>query len=234
VRDPRAEPEGAARVLVVDDEPSITDAVATALRYEGFETHEVASGRAAERAIDELRPDLVVLDVMLPDADGFEIARRLRDGRHRLPVVFLTAKDATEDKLAGLAVGDDYVTKPFSLAELVARVRAVLRRTRGDDDGVLGFADVVMNEETREVWRAGKPVELTPTEFNLLRFFLLNPRRVLSKRQILDNVWHYDFGGDANVVETYVSYLRKKLDRLGPPLLQTIRLVGYSLREPGR
>jgi len=221
------------RVLVVDDEPSITDAVATALRYEGFETREVATGRTAETAIDEFRPDLIVLDVMLPDLDGFEIARRLRDGRHRTPVIFLTAKDSSEDKLAGLAIGDDYVTKPFSLAEIVARVRAVLRRTRGSEEGVLRFADLVLNEETREVWRDASAIELTPTEFNLLRFLMLNPRRVLTKRQILDNVWHYDFGGDPNVVETYVSYLRKKLDRLGPPLIQTIRLVGYALREAG-
>ena len=220
------------RVLVVDDEQSITDAVATALRYEGFETREAATGRLAEKAIDEFRPDLVVLDVMLPDLDGFSIARRLRDGRQRTPVIFLTAKDATEDKLAGLAVGDDYVTKPFSLAEIVARVRAVLRRTREDEDEILRFADVTLNEETREVWRSDEPVELTRTEFDLLRFLMLNPRRVLTKRQILDNVWHYDFGGDPNVVETYVSYLRKKLDRLGPPLIRTIRLVGYALREP--
>jgi len=223
---------GGLRVLVVDDEQSITDAVATALRYEGFETREAATGRIAEKAIDEFRPDLVVLDVMLPDLDGFAIARRLRDGRQRTPVIFLTAKDATEDKLAGLAVGDDYVTKPFSLAEIVARVRAVLRRTREDEDEILRFSDLTLNEETREVWRSEEPVELTRTEFDLLRFLMLNPRRVLTKRQILDNVWHYDFGGDANVVETYVSYLRKKLDRLGPPLIRTIRLVGYALREP--
>jgi two-component system OmpR family response regulator len=228
---PRIDGGGAPRVLVVDDEPSITDAVATALRYEGFEAQEAASGRAAERAIDDFRPDLIVLDVMLPDLDGLELARRLRDGRQRTPVIFLTARDATEDKVAGLALGDDYVTKPFSLAEIVARVRAVLRRTRGAEEGLLRFADMVMNEETREVWRGEERIDLTPTEFNLLRFFMLNPRRVLTKRQILDNVWHYDFGGDPNVVETYVSYLRKKLDRLGPPLIQTIRLVGYAFRE---
>jgi two-component system OmpR family response regulator len=227
----QTESGGGLRVLVVDDEQSITDAVATALRYEGFETREAATGRIAEKAIDEFRPDLVVLDVMLPDLDGFAIARRLRDGRQRTPVIFLTAKDATEDKLAGLAVGDDYVTKPFSLAEIVARVRAVLRRTREEEDEILRFADLQLNEETREVWRADEPVELTRTEFDLLRFFMLNPRRVLTKRQILDNVWHYDFGGDPNVVETYVSYLRKKLDRIGPPLIRTIRLVGYALRE---
>jgi two-component system OmpR family response regulator len=230
----RLEPDGRPRILVVDDEPSITDAVATALRYEGFDTREAATGRVAEQEIDTFRPDLVVLDVMLPDLDGFAIARRLRDGRQRVPIIFLTAKDATEDKLAGLAVGDDYLTKPFSLAELVARARAVLRRTNSlEHDGLLTFADVRMNEETREVWRGEQELQLTPTEFNLLRFFLLNPRRVLTKRQILDHVWHYDFGGDPNVVETYVSYLRKKLDKLGPPLIHTIRLVGYSLRLPG-
>jgi len=219
------------RVLVVDDEPSITDAVATAFRYEGFETREAASGRIAAGAIDEFRPDLIVLDIMLPDIDGLDVARRLREGRNRTPIIFLTAKDATEDKIAGLAIADDYLTKPFSLAELVARARAVLRRTRAaEEEAVLRFADVELNEETREVWRAGEPLQLTPTEFNLLRFFLQNPRRVLTKRQILDQVWHYDFGGDPNVVETYVSYLRKKLDKHGPPLIHTIRLVGYSLR----
>jgi two-component system OmpR family response regulator len=222
------------RVLVVDDEPSITDAVATAFRYEGFQTTEAGTGRAAVQEIDDFRPDLIILDVMLPDQDGIELARRLRDGHSRSPIIFLTAKDGTEDKLAGLAVGDDYLTKPFSLAELVARARAVLRRTNGfESEELLRFADVRMDEETREVWRGEEPLQLTPTEFNLLRFFLINPRRVLTKRQILDNVWHYDFGGDPNVVETYVSYLRKKLDRLGPPLIHTIRLVGYSLRLPG-
>jgi two-component system OmpR family response regulator len=224
-------PTTTAKVLVVDDEPSITDAVATALRYEGFETMEVGAGRAAELAIDEFRPDLIVLDVMLPDLDGFAIARRLRDGNHRVPVIFLTAKDATEDKVAGLALADDYVTKPFSLAEIVARVQTVLRRTRGDADGPMRFADLTLDEETREVRRGEEPIELTRTEFELLRFLMLNPRRVLTKRQILDNVWHYDFGGDANVVETYISYLRKKLDPFGPPLIQTVRLVGYALRE---
>ncbi len=228
------ERQAGVRVLVVDDEPSITDAVATAFRYEGFETTEAGTGRAAVKEIDEFRPDLIILDVMLPDQDGIELARRLRDGHSRTPIIFLTARDATEDKLAGLAVGDDYLTKPFSLAELVARARAVLRRTNNlESDELLRFADLSMDEETREVWRGEEPLQLTPTEFNLLRFFLLNPRRVLTKRQILDNVWHYDFGGDMNVVETYVSYLRKKLDRLGPPLIHTIRLVGYSLRLPG-
>ncbi len=223
------------QILVVDDEPSIVDAVSTALRYEGFDVRTVTSGRAALASAQQLPPDLIVLDIMLPDLDGLEVTRRLRADGIRVPVLFLTARDGVEDKVAGLTVGgDDYVTKPFSLAEVVARTRAILRRTGGEErtDSRLRFADLVMDEDTHEVWRAGKPVRLTATEFALLRFFLLNPRRVLSKSQILDHVWHYDFGGDANVVETYVSYLRKKLDRLGPPLLHTIRMVGYSLREP--
>ena len=223
------------RILVVDDERSIVDAVSTALRYEGFEVQEAETGRDALKAAESTRPDLIVLDIMLPDLDGLEVTRRLRRDGIRIPVLFLTARDATEDKVAGLTVGgDDYVTKPFSLAELIARVRAILRRvSAGADDGsVLRFADLVLDEETREVWRDGTPVHLTATEFNLLRYFMLNPRRVLSKAQILDHVWHYDFDGDDNVVETFVSYLRKKLDRLGPPLIHTIRLVGYSLRQP--
>ena len=223
------------RILVVDDEPSITDAVGTALTYEGFDVRTESTGRGALAAATAFRPDLIVLDVMLPDLDGLEVTRRLRSEGLRTPVLFLTARDATEDKVSGLTVGgDDYVTKPFSLAEVVARVRAVLRRTSPGGvpaEGVLRFEDLVMDEETREVWRDGTPVHLTATEFNLLRYFLLNPRRVLSKAQILDHVWQYDFDGDANVVETYVSYLRKKLDRLGPPLIQTVRLVGYSLRR---
>ncbi len=221
------------RILVVDDEPSITDAVGTALRYEGFDVRSESTGRGALAAAIEFRPDLIVLDIMLPDLDGLEVTRRLRQDGMRTPVLFLTARDATEDKVGGLTVGgDDYVTKPFSLAEVVARVRAVLRRTAppDDHDGLLRVEDLVMDEESREVWRGGTAVHLTATEFNLLRYFMLNPRRVLSKSQILDHVWQYDFDGDANVVETYVSYLRKKLDRLGPPLIQTVRLVGYSLR----
>ena len=224
-------------MLVVDDDTNITDLVGTALRYEGFEVELVHAGRAAIDAVASFRPDLIVLDVMLPDLDGIEVTRRLRADGIRVPVLFLTARDSLEDKVAGLTVGgDDYVTKPFSLAEVVARTRAILRRTQGevDDGSRLQFADVVMDEDTHEVWRAGTPVKLTATEFNLLRFFLLNPRRVLSKSQILDHVWHYDFGGDPNVVETFVSYLRKKLDRHGPPLIHTIRLVGYTLREPER
>jgi two-component system OmpR family response regulator len=223
------------RVLVVDDEPSIVDAVATSLRYEGFEVQEATTGRGALACAQERAPDLIVLDVMLPDLDGFEVTRRLRtDGIHS-PVLFLTARDALEDKIAGLTVGgDDYVTKPFALAEIVARARAILRRSGAEtqESGILTFADVEMDEGAHEVRRAGRVIQLTATEFNVLRFFLRNPRQVLSKAQILDNVWHYDFGGEANVVETYVSYLRKKLEKHGPPLIQTLRLVGYTLREP--
>ncbi len=223
-----------ARVLVVDDEPSITDAVATALRYQGFEVQEAATGRAALAAAASFRPDFIVLDVMLPDVDGFEVARRLRSSGIGTPVLFLTAKDATEDKLSGLDIGDDYVTKPFSLAEVIARVRAVLRRSHPEAqaDGVLRFADLVLDEKTHEVFRGEAKIHLTATEFKLLRYLMLNPRQVLSKTQILDHVWEYDFNGDDNVVETFVSYLRRKLDRHGLPLIHTIRLVGYSLRLP--
>jgi two-component system, OmpR family, response regulator len=223
------------RILVVDDEPSIVDAVATCLRYEGFEVEEARTGRAAMSAAQERAPDLIILDVMLPDLDGLEVTRRLRSDGVRSPVLFLTARDALEDKLAGLTVGgDDYVTKPFALAEIVARSRAILRRSgaQTDGSGVLRFADVELDEGTHEVRRGGTLIGLTATEFNLLRFFMCNPRQVLSKAQILDNVWHYDFGGEANVVETYVSYLRKKLEKHGPPLIYTLRLVGYALREP--
>jgi two-component system OmpR family response regulator len=223
------------RVLVVDDQESITDLISTALRYEGFTVKTAATGRAATAAVADFRPHLVILDVMLPDYDGFEVHRRLtRDGMDT-PVLFLTARDATEDKVRGLTMGaDDYVTKPFSLEELVARVRAVLRRSHGDGRGParLAFADLEMDEDTREVWRGGKAVQLTTTEFNLLRYLLVNARRVLSKSQILDHVWQYDFDGDANVVETYISYLRKKVDRVDPPLIHTIRGAGYSLRLP--
>jgi two-component system OmpR family response regulator len=225
----------AQRILVVDDEPSIVDAVATALRYEGFEVEEASSGRAALSSVIEREPDLVVLDWMLPDLEGIEVGRRLRERGYRCAVLFLTAKDATENKVEALrAGGDDYVTKPFSLAELVARVQAILRRTQGDLPGdTLRFADLVLDEQRHEVFRGETRVELTGTEFNLLRYFMLNPRRVLSKGQILQNVWRYDFGGNSNVVETYVSYLRRKLDTLGPPLIKTVRQAGYML-ELGR
>ncbi len=224
------------RILVVDDEPSIVDSVATSLRYEGFEVEQATNGRLALEAAQEHTPDLIVLDVMLPDLDGLEVTRRLRSDGLRVPVLFLTARDALEDKVAGLTVGgDDYVTKPFALVEVIARVHAILRRAGAESEaeGILEFADLVLDENAHEAARGGNPIQLTATEFNLLRYFMLNPRRVLSKSQILDHVWHYDFGGDGNVVETYVSYLRKKTNRFGPPLIHTIRLVGYSLREDG-
>jgi len=222
------------RILVVDDEPSIVDSVATSLRYEGFEVEQASDGRAALEMAQDHTPDLIVLDVMLPDLDGIEVTRRLRGDGLRVPVLFLTARDALEDKVAGLTVGaDDYVTKPFALVEVIARVHAILRRAgvEAEEEGVLRFCDLELNENSHEVTRDGRPIRLTATEFNLLRYFMLNPRRVLSKSQILDHVWHYDFGGDGNVVETYVSYLRKKTNRFGPPLIHTIRLVGYSMRE---
>ena len=222
------------RILVVDDEESIVDSVATVLRYEGFDVEQASSGRTALAMAQEGGFDLLILDVMLPDLDGFEVTRRLRADGIDVPVLFLTAKNEPEDMVAGLAIGgDDYVAKPFSLAVVVARARAILRRARPEQsDTRLRFADLEMDEESHEVWRGGVPVQLTATEFNVLRLFLLNPRRVLSKDQIIDHVWHYDFGGNQNIVETYVRYLRRKLDALGPPLIHTIRLVGYVLREP--
>jgi two-component system OmpR family response regulator len=223
------------RVLVVDDEQNITELVALALRYVGFEVSTAATGHEALAAAPRFRPDLIVLDVMLPDVDGFEVCRRLVSDGLRIPVVYLTARDATEDKVRGLTIGgDDYVTKPFSLEELVARVRAVLRRAGNGSapSGRLAFSDLELDEDTHEVHRAGRRVELSPTEFKLLRYLLLNPNRVLSKAQILDHVWQYDFGGDANVVETYISYLRKKVDRDVPPLIHTVRGVGYRLWVP--
>ncbi len=220
-------------VLVVDDEPSLVDTVATVLRYEGFDVVEARTGREALARLQEQRFDLVVLDVMLPDLDGLEVTRRMRADGIDVPVLFLTARGEVSDLVEGLSAGgDDYVSKPFSLAEVVARSKALIRRSKGErDDGKLWFADVVMDEETHEVWRGGNAIQLTATEFNLLRVFLLNPRRVLSKAQLIDNVWHYDFGGNQNIVEAYVRYLRKKLDPYGPPLIHTIRLVGYVLRE---
>jgi two-component system OmpR family response regulator len=219
------------RILVVDDEPSLVDAVATALRYEGFDVDEARNGRDALKAVANREPDLVVLDWMLPDLDGVEVGRRLREQGFKTAILFLTAKDSTESKVTALrAGGDDYVTKPFSLAELVARVQAILRRTAGALPGdVLRYADLVLDEQRHEVFRGDTRIELTGTEFSLLRYFLLNPRRVLSKAQILQNVWRYDFGGNSNVVETYVSYLRKKLDATGPPLIRTVRQAGYML-----
>ena len=220
------------RVLVVDDEANITDLVATALRYEGFDVEVAATGTEALKAAETFRPDLMVLDIMLPDRDGFAVVQRLRaDGLH-VPVVFLTARDSTEEKVKGLTVGgDDYVTKPFSLEELVARIRAILRRTGAGQPSSsrLTFEDLELDEDTREVTRAGEPIELTATEYRLLRYLLLNPRRVLTRAQLLDHVWEYDFDGDSRILETYVSYLRKKLDRVEPALIHTVRGVGYRL-----
>ncbi len=223
-----------ARILVVDDEPYITDLLCTALRFEGFTVDVAATGSEALAALRSNRPDLVLLDVMLPDMEGIDVCRRLREVGDKVPVVFLTARDATEDKVSGLSLGDDYVTKPFSLDELVARLRAVLRRSGLDDSGgeELTFADLVMNVDTREVWRHGTPIELTATEFNVLFYLLENARRVVSKSEILDHVWDYGFSGDANIVETYISYLRKKIDEHDPPLIHTVRRVGYTLRLP--
>jgi two-component system OmpR family response regulator len=221
----------AGRILVVDDEPSIVDAVATALRYEGFEVEEATNGRDAIATVARFDPDLIVLDWMLPDIEGIEVGRRIRERGFKTAILFLTAKEAVENKVEALrAGGDDYVTKPFSLAEIVARVQAILRRTAGDLPGdVLRFGDLVLDEGRHEVSRGDVLLELTATEFNLLRFFMLNPRRVVSKGQILQHVWRYDFGGNTNVVETYVSYLRRKLDAVGPPLIRTVRQAGYML-----
>jgi len=224
------------RVLVVDDERNITELVCMALRYEGFQVESAATARQAREAVLDHHPDLIVLDIGLPDEDGFSLTQRLVAEGHRVPVIFLTARDATEEKVRGLTVGgDDYVTKPFSIDELVARIRAVLRRYQGSPASTssrLTIADLELDEESHEVWRAGKPVELTRTEFRLLRYLLANARRVLSRSQILDHVWDYDFGGDAGVLETYISYLRRKVDFTDPRLIHTVRGIGYVLRPP--
>src|SRR5690606_2451169 len=225
-----------ARLLVVDDEPNIRELLSASLRFAGFDVVAAADGREAVQLAERVRPDLVVLDVMLPDLDGFAVAERLRATGRRVPVLFLTARDATEDKVVGLGLGDDYVTKPFSLEEVLARIRAVLRRTRGDMDipSRLQVADLELDEEAHLVTRAGQPVRLSPTEFKLLHYFMVNAGRVLSKAQILDHVSNYDFGGDAGVVESYVSYLRRKIDKVEPRLIHTLRGVGYVLRAPHR
>ncbi len=225
-----------ARLLVVDDEPNIVELLAASLRFAGFEVHAATNGTAALRRAAEVQPDLVVLDVMMPGLDGFEVVRRMRqDGLHA-PVLFLTARDAVEDRITGLTLGaDDYVTKPFSLGEVVARIRAILRRAglaAEPGSARVTFADIELDEDAHEVFKAGQPVELSPTEFKLLRYLMANPGRVLSKAQILDHVWHYDFGGEATVVESYVSYLRRKVDTTEPRLLHTVRGVGYVLRMP--
>lgn len=222
-------------VLVVDDEEYIRDLVRTALSFSGYEVSVAADGVAALNGVQQLRPDLVVLDVAMPGFDGFEVVRRMRDSGDNTPVIFLTARDSVEDRLSGFTKGgDDYVTKPFSLEELVARVEAVLRRagrSAPEEAALLTFADLEMDETAHRVSRAGTPIELAPTEFNLLRYFLVNSEQVLSKQQILDHVWHYDFEGDPNVVETYVSYLRKKTEAVGPRVIHTVRGFGYVLRD---
>jgi two-component system, OmpR family, response regulator len=231
LRRPDGEP---VRVLVVDDEATLTDLLSMALRYEGWEVRSAGNGMGAVRMAREFEPDAVVLDIMLPDLDGLEVLRRLRGVRPDVPVLFLTARDAVEDRVAGLtAGGDDYVTKPFSLEEVVARLRALMRRagvgtTR--DDAVLVVGDLSLDEDSHEVRRAGDLVSLTATEFELLRYLMRNPRRVLSKAQILDRVWNYDFGGQANVVELYISYLRKKIDAGRSPMIHTLRGAGYVLK----
>jgi len=223
------------RILVVDDEPNIVDVVSMALRFQGFDVESAGTGTDALAAVAAFKPQLIVLDVMLPDMEGFDVAQRLGAQRARVPIIFLTARDATDDKIRGLTLGgDDYVTKPFSLEELVARIRSILRRSglAEPESSRLTFEDIELDEDAHEVSRAGKNVELTATEYRLLRYLMLNPRRVLTRAQILDQVWDYDFGGDARVLETYISYLRKKIDRNGPPLIHTARGVGYALRAP--
>ncbi|REF29845.1 response regulator transcription factor [Calidifontibacter indicus] len=222
------------RVLVVDDESNLTELLSMALRYEGWEIRTAATGNSAVRTAKEFSPDAVVLDMMLPDFDGLEVLRRMRDTDPNLPVLFLTAKDAVEDRVAGLtAGGDDYVTKPFSLEEVVARVRALIRRSVQlveETSSVLRVGDLSLDEDSHEVIRDGAEISLTATEFELLRFMMRNPKRVLSKAQILDRVWHYDFGGQANVVELYISYLRKKIDAGRDPMIHTMRGAGYVLK----
>jgi two-component system OmpR family response regulator len=234
--DPSAPKTSEARLLVVEDDPNILELLSASLRFAGFGVETARDGRAALRAARAYRPDLMVLDVMMPGLDGFDVVRRLGSEGYRCPVVFLTARDAIEDKITGLTIGgDDYITKPFSLDEVLARIRAVLRRSRSgsvEPATRLRFADIELDEETHEAWKAGVLVALSPTEFKLLRYFLENAGRVVSKAQILDHVWQYDFGGDANVVESYVSYLRRKVDTTEPRLLHTLRGVGYVLRVP--
>jgi len=223
------------KVLVVDDEPNIRELVEVALKFHGCAVAVSASGKDALHQVGAYDPDLMILDVMLPDMDGFEVCRTLRSEGNEVPVIFLTARDTTSDTIRGLTLGgDDYVTKPFSLEELTARIRAVLRRTTAGDEAPsrLTFADLELDEETHEVYRAGQRVQLSPTEFKLLRYLMLNANRVLSKAQILDHVWKYDFRGDDNIVESYISYLRRKVDNVQPRLIHTLRGVGYVLRKP--
>jgi len=234
---PGAGPE--ARILVVDDEANILELLAVSLRFQGFEVHTASNGPAALDLAREIQPDAVILDVMMPGMDGFGVLRRLRADGIDAPALFLTARDSLQDKITGLTLGgDDYVTKPFSLEEVVARLRVILRRTGTgagqEDEGPrrLKFSDIELDEDTHEAWKAGEPVSLSPTEFTLLRYFVINAGTVLSKPKILDHVWRYDFGGDVNVVESYVSYLRRKVDTGEKRLIHTLRGVGYVLREP--
>jgi len=230
-------PNTGQRILVVDDETSISDLISTSLRFVGFDVRTAATGSQALTVAEEFKPHAIILDVMLPDQDGFEVCRQIRNEGVNVGVLFLTAKDGMEDKVAGLTIGgDDYMTKPFSLEELVARLRALLRRIgvveMDHDDEKIHFADLELDEATHEVRRAGNLLDLSPTEFLLTRYLLINSDRVVSKAQILDHVWEYDFRGDAGIVETYISYLRKKIDIYQPPLIHTVRGVGYRLRVP--
>lgn len=222
------------RILVVDDEAAIAELLQIALRYEGFGVATAADGAEALKLFDRFRPQLLILDVMMPGLDGFEVARRLDERGSEIPIIFLTARDTTADKVRGLTIGgDDYMTKPFSVEELVARVRTVLRRAGlTEEPPRLAFEGLELDQDTREVFRDGEPADLTDTEFRLLRYLLLNPKRVLTRSQILDHVWNYDFGGDGQVLETYISYLRRKIDRSDRPLIHTVRSVGYALRRP--
>jgi two-component system OmpR family response regulator len=226
------------RVLVVDDEPSLTDLLSMALRYEGWEIKTAGDGAEALRTAREFRPDAVVLDIMLPDIDGLELLRKLRADTADIPVLFLTAKDDVSDRIAGLtAGGDDYVTKPFSLEEVVARLRGLIRRSRvaaAPSEALLVVGDLTLDEDSHEVRRGGDEINLTATEYELLRYLMRNPRRVLSKAQILDRVWNYDFGGQANVVELYISYLRKKIDAGREPMIHTLRGAGYLIKPAER
>jgi two-component system OmpR family response regulator len=229
--------ENAQRILVVDDESSISDLISTSLRFVGFDVRTAANGAQALQIAEEFKPHAMVLDVMLPDLDGFEVCKQIRNEGVETGVLFLTAKDGMDDKVKGLTLGgDDYMTKPFSLEELVARLRALLRRTGvtqiDQDEEKIRFADLELDEATHEVRRGGQLLDLSPTEFLLIRYLLINADRVVSKSQILDHVWQYDFRGDAGIVETYISYLRKKIDIFEPPLIHTIRGVGYRLRMP--
>jgi two-component system OmpR family response regulator len=229
-------PANSPLVLVVDDEPNIRELLLDALELNGFRVRTAASATQALDAVGRERPDIILLDVMLPDLDGFAVAQRLRPDGGGPPVLFLTARDTVADRIAGLtAGGDDYVTKPFSLEEVVLRIRAILRRTgpreESCDDGLLRYADLELDEETRLVRRGGRPVHLSPTEFGLLRYLMINAERVVSKSQILDRVWDHGFGTDSRIVESYISYLRRKIDADGPPLIHTLRGVGYSLRD---